>query len=37
MWDLNSLEVAARRTLQAAIVFLTNRVVKNVLRSVGAK
>ena len=36
VWDLNCLEVAARHTLQAAIVFLTKTVGKNVLMSVGA-
>ena len=36
MWDLNCLEVTARRTLQAAILFLTKTVGKNVLMSVGA-
>ena len=36
VWDLNCLQVTARRTLQAAIVFLTKTVGKNVLMSVGA-
>ena len=36
MWDLNCLEVTASCTLQAAILFLTKTVGKNVLMSVGA-
>ena len=36
VWDLNCLEVNARRMLQAAIVFLTKTVGKNVLMTVGA-
>ena len=37
VWDLNFLEVAAKHMLQAAILFLTKTVGKNVLMSVGGK